>query len=153
MWVGVVGTLFFLFRDQHAIWKYRSKRQKYLIDGAYQVRAAFLMSLIAFSMMLILSLFAFTSMRSVGIPMSLALPLFLSASALGLLFTAIAFLAGVLISHRSAGALYAFERHVEALLRGENSKFKLRKNDEHRRLIEVASRLSETLEEFRKKAG
>ncbi len=153
MWVGMAGVLFLVFRNQQVIWRDRSRRQKFLIDRVFQIRAAFLLSLIAFSMMLILNLFMFTSMRSLGVPFPQSMALFLSGGALGLVFTAIAFFSGVVISHRSAGALYAFERHVEALLRGENPRFRLRKNDEHRRLIEVANRLSETIEEFRKKAG
>ena len=145
MWVGVAGIFYFLIRDGREFRSKRSKRNRFLIDESYQLRSAFLSALIAMSMMLILSLFGFTYIRSLGVSGSQALAFFLSASALGLVFTAIAFISGVVISHRSAGPLYAFERFVEALLRGENPKFKLRKNDEHRHLIEVAKKLSEEM--------
>ncbi len=146
MWVGVTGIFYFLFREGRELRTKRSKRNRFLIDESYQFRAALLSALIAMSMMLILSLFGFTYIRSLGLSGSQALAFFLSASALGLVFTAIAFISGVVISHRSAGPLYAFERFVEALLRGENPKFKLRKNDEHRHLIEVAKKLSEEIQ-------
>ncbi|NDG83593.1 MAG: signal peptidase II [Proteobacteria bacterium] len=150
MWVGVAGIFFFLIRASRSGRSRRSKRNRFVVDESYQLRSAFLMALIAFSMMLILSVFGFTYIRSLGVTDSRALAFLLSGSALGLVFTAVAFLAGVVISHRSAGPLYAFERFVEALLRGERPKFKLRKHDEHRHLIEVAKKLSE---QIHKKAG
>jgi len=150
MWAGVAGIFIFLVRVSRNARRVRSKRNTFMVDGSYQLRSAFLTALIAFSMMLILSLFGFTYIRSLGVSDSRALAFLLAGSALGLVFTAIAFLAGVVISHRSAGPLYAFERFVEALLRGERPKFRLRKHDEHRHLIEVAKKLSE---QIHKKAG
>jgi signal peptidase II len=146
MWVGVAGIFYFLIQDAQQFKSKKSKRNRFLIDESYQLKAAFLSALIAMSMMLILSVFGFTYIRSLGLSGSQALAFFLSASALGLVFTAIAFISGMVISHRSAGPLYAFERFVEALLRGEDPKFKLRKNDEHRHLIEVAKKLSEKIQ-------
>jgi len=146
MWVGVAGIFYFLIQDAQQFKSKKSKRNRFLIDESYQLKAAFLSALIAMSMMLILSVFGFTYIRSLGLSGSQARAFFLSASALGLVFTAIAFISGMVISHRSAGPLYAFERFVEALLRGEDPKFKLRKNDEHRHLIEVAKKLSEKIQ-------
>ena len=143
MWIGVAGILVALFKSSDVLWPHQSKRKSLLINFRYQSRAAAVIALIAFSTTLILNLFSYTFLKSVevsGAP-SHAFAHFLSATALGLLFSTITFFVGVLLSHRSAGPLYAFEKYVDSLLRGENAKFSLRQKDEHQHLIQLADRL------------
>ena len=53
----------------------------------------------------------------------------------------IAFVAGVIISHKSAGPVYAFELYVSDLIRGKDRKLKLRDGDNYQHLEELADRL------------
>ena len=62
--------------------------------------------------------------------------------AITVLFNILTFFAGIIISKRTAGPLYAFEKYVEELLSGEQKeKLKLREGDNYRHLEEVAENL------------
>jgi signal peptidase II len=145
MWVGLAGVLMEIFKEGDRIWHPRDKRKQWLIDGAYQLRSAIQSGLVALSLTLILTLFTYTYLAS-STHSDLALPCLYCMSALGLLFTIVSFVFSVLISHRSAGPLFAFEKYVESLLRGESTKFSLREKDEHQKLILLARKLKTRLE-------
>ena len=143
MWIGLGCVLYSIFKSDAQIWHPNSKRKKFIINLRYQFRSAFQTSLVAFSATLIVILFSFTYLMNVanGIASTDAHAFLLSAGSLGLLFSLVTFFASVVFSHRSAGPLYAFERYVDALLRGENVKFSLRKNDDHQDLLQLAEKL------------
>jgi signal peptidase II len=66
--------------------------------------------------------------------------------AISLIFTLLAFISGIILSNKSAGPLYAFEKYVEALLRGERKDLKLREGDNYQHLVEVANSLKNHFE-------
>ncbi len=147
MWIGFAMILHSLYFAEHAIWHPNSKRKKYLVNTRYQFKWAFQSSLVTLSGTLILILFAYSFMVYGPVKLQAVdgYAFLFSASALGFLFSTIVFYAGVIISHRSAGPLYAFERFVEKLLQGEDASLTLRKTDEHQHLLVLASRLKEKL--------
>jgi signal peptidase II len=58
-----------------------------------------------------------------------------------------AFTTGLYLAHRSAGALYAFERHVRSILAGEdNQTLTLRAEDRYQHLIELANDLKKHID-------
>jgi signal peptidase II len=65
----------------------------------------------------------------------------ISYVAITLFFTAISFFLGLLISQRTAGPLYAFEKYVEDLLKGDQRDLKLREGDNYKHLEKIASDL------------
>lgn len=143
MWIGTALVLLSLFKSEHFIWHPDSKRKKYLVNSVYQYKWALQTAFVTFSCTIILILFSyafvFYSTHPLAGPDKIIY--LISAATLGLIFSGITFFAGVLLSHRSAGPLYAFERYVDALLRGEAPVFSLRKNDEHQNLVSLAEKL------------
>ena len=65
----------------------------------------------------------------------------ISYLAITFLFSTISFFVGLLLSQRTAGPLYAFEKYVEDLLSGDDRDLKLREGDNFRYLEEVAANL------------
>ena len=145
MWIGLAGILFEVFREGEQIWHPRDKRKQWLVDGQYQLRSALQVGLVSVSLTLIINLFTYAYLTSSGYS-ELAVPCLFTAMSLGLLFSATSFFFSVFISHRSAGALFAFEKYVDAILRGETPKFSLRKKDEHQNLVRLAEKLKLRLE-------
>jgi signal peptidase II len=66
---------------------------------------------------------------------------FITYSSLTGLLCLIAFIAGVIISHKSAGPVYAFELYVSDLMKGKDRKLTLREGDNYRHLEELADQL------------
>ena len=52
---------------------------------------------------------------------------------------------GLILSHRAAGPLYAFERFLNDHMEGKKSRLKLRTGDDFRHLEQLANRLSEEI--------
>ena len=65
---------------------------------------------------------------------------------LSLTFSLIVFLVGLVISHKTAGPLYAFELYVEDLLKGNMRKLSLREGDNYKHLEKVADDLKKHFE-------
>lgn len=57
-------------------------------------------------------------------------------------FCALLFFVGLILSHRSAGPIYAFENFLEDLMKGKYRKLKLRAGDEFTHLEEVAENIT-----------
>lgn len=58
-----------------------------------------------------------------------------------------AFLLSIVITHRTVGPVYAFERHLRSLLRGDyKSRINLRKRDDFRELSRLLNEVAEKLE-------
>lgn len=57
-----------------------------------------------------------------------------------------AFVIGILLSHKSIGALYSFEKHITSLIKGDLEKsFKLRERDDFKHLEDTAKHLKELI--------
>jgi len=64
---------------------------------------------------------------------------------LSLTFTLLAFLTGMVLSHKTVGPLYAFELYVEDLLKGEDRIFVLREGDHYKHLEKIANDLRKVI--------
>ena len=148
MWIGAALVFYSFARSESVIWHPNSKRNNYLVDYRYQFKWAFQTALIAMSSTLILILFSYTFMMHVSGSADRAHGnvFLICAGLLGATFTLLTFFAGVLFSHRSAGPIYAFEKHIEALLQGEETTFRLRENDEHQNLVALSEKLNEMIQ-------
>lgn len=62
-------------------------------------------------------------------------------SSISFAFIIVLFLIGRIVSHRTAGPIYAFELYVDDLIAGKNRKFKVRAGDELTHLEDIAERL------------
>lgn len=140
IWSGAAGIIFILLKYDHLIWYQDTTRKKYLINISEQISFSLQLTVIVFNACLLLSIFCFTfisSSFSVGLDAKMSVALALaSITVFACLFS---FIAGIIMSHRRLGPLYAFDRFVNDLLEGKDrSALRLREKD-HYKHLEVTS--------------
>lgn len=146
LWIGVGLVLFVIFGKEKLVWHPDSMRGNYLIWPKEQYKVGLNFALVVFSCSLILGIFSFSFFNTSVSPFitnkeHLMLTYFLTYILITLLFCSMAFLAGIVISHKSAGPLYAFELYVDDLIEGKDRKLTFRDGDNYRDLEQVADRL------------
>jgi signal peptidase II len=146
-WIGLTLSLWVLFRRDRLIWFPDSSRQTYLIKPREQVKVGFQFALLTLLSSLAMGLFTFAFIQSTGDQSYLRGRVLIGFGLTYLLLTSfisfLAFVLGLIISHRSLGALFAFEQYCHDLMMGKDRPFKLRKNDQFQHLQTLAERLRE----------
>lgn len=144
LWAGAIITLWMVFARDKLIWYPDSVRGNYFVRPKEQLKVSFNLIMVVFCCSVVLGLFAysFLGLTLNGPEKHDLLKTFLfTYSSLTFLLCLIAFIAGVLISHKSSGPVYAFELYVSDLMKGKDRKLKLREGDNYRHLEELADRL------------
>lgn len=146
LWAGTVIVLFIILGKDKLVWYPESNRGNFLVRPKEQYKVGLNFSLVVFSASLILGLFSYSFFNTTYAPFvqgkpHLMLTFFLTYSLITTLFCSMAFLAGVVIAHKSAGPLHAFELYVDDLIEGKDRKLTLREGDNYRELEQVAERL------------
>lgn len=149
-WLGATLIIFYLFKFGELLWPNDNQRGKYVINPREQLRFAFKMALVALCSCLLLGIFSYVYWRIFLQTQNLESTQFLSNYlvvfvSLSFSFTIFAFIAGVVLSHKSVGPLYAFELYIEDLLRGEDRQLTLREGDHYKHLEQIAKNLREAL--------
>jgi len=151
-WIGVIFIAYKIITADRDIWFPDNQRGKYLVHPREQILFSIKFSAIAFCVSLLLGIFCYTFMRttlvsagskSVDEMMGMFSIAYVS---LTLTFSLIVFLVGLVISHKTAGPLYAFELYVEDLLKGKMRKLSLREGDNYKHLEKVADDLKQHFE-------
>ena len=145
-WVGCILILWMVFRRDHLLWFPDSSRLNYLINPREQFRVAFQFALVGFSTSTMLGIFSFAFFRTLMangqmLQENAMLSYFLTYFILSLLFCAMSFFTGIIISHRSSGPLYAFEQYLDSLMKGRDRKLVFRESDNYKHLEKVADKL------------
>lgn len=146
-WIGaVIVSFMILFRD-HVIWFPENQRSLKLVNPKEQIRFAFKLTMISFGTLVAIGIFTISYLtlffqESLSNHRSFILGYSLSFLSLAIFFCLLVFVAGLILSQRIVGPLYAFELYVEDLLRGEKRKLKLREGDNFKHLEDVAEKLS-----------
>ncbi len=151
-WFGAGLILFNVIVHEKIIWYPDNQRGRFLINPREQVRFALKLSIATLCMAFLLGLFSSTFLRNTLVNLKAtsgpALTIFLLAYlCLSLLFAIVVFLAGIALSHKTAGPFYAFEQYVEDLLDGLDRPFVLREGDHYRHLENVAGRVRHLIKE------
>lgn len=143
MWIGTAFIVYSIFADQDKIWFPDSTRKKYLINPTFQFKVATQVALLTAVAMACIIIFSYTYMIHILKPSTdTDGHIFLLCTIpLALLFTVLTFLLGIIFSHRAVGPIYALDRHVDLLLKGEDPTFKTRKNDDFKGLENMALKL------------
>ncbi len=145
-WIGAILILFNIFKRDEVIWYPENQRGFNLVNPKEQLRFAFKLTMISLSTCLILGIFSLSYLTltfkdSNIYATSIMIGFVISYLAISLVFNFAVFVAGIILSNKSAGPLYAFEKYVESLLSGDVKEFKLREGDNYQHLIEVAHNL------------
>lgn len=145
-WIGAAIIAYKIITKDNIIWYPENQRGFSLVNAKEQVKFAFKFAAISLCTCLVLGLFALSyltlTLQSVNIASrSPAIGFAISYLAITLFFTTTSFFAGIILSQRTAGPLYAFEKYVEDLLKGEKRDLKLREGDNYRHLEKIAGDL------------
>lgn len=149
-WIGALSILWFLLVHGPKVWPDEDQRGQYVVNPKEQIRFALKMSVIAMCSCLILGIFSFAYWRMFLNDIGQLNSHFLSNYilvfiSLSFLFTIIAFLTGLFLSHKSVGPLYAFEIYIEDLLNGRDRPLNLREGDHYKHLEKIANDLRRAL--------
>ncbi len=148
LWLGAGLVAYVILGRDKLVWHPDSVRGNFLVWPREQYKVGMNFSLVVFSCALVLGIFSFTFFNTTVAPAlvqkeRLMLTFALTYGLITLLFCLLAFLAGVVIGHRSAGPLYAFENYVDDLISGKDRKLSFREGDNYKDLVAVADRLRE----------
>lgn len=150
-WIGAALIVFKLITKEDVIWYPENQRGFALINKKEQIKFALKFSAISLCTCLViglfvLSYFTLTLQANMIESKSIIVGFTISYLAITFFFVTIAFLAGLILSQRTAGPLYAFEKYVEDLLSGDQRELKLREGDNFKHLEDVARNLKEHLQ-------
>lgn len=145
-WIGAAIIVYKLVTKDKIIWYPENQRGFALINPKEQIKFALKFSMISICTCLVLGIFALAyltlTLHSINIySKSPVIGFAISYLAITLFFAAISFFSGLLLSQRTAGPLYAFEKYVEDLLNGDTRDLKLREGDNFKHLENVAANL------------
>lgn len=150
-WVGSALIIFTIFFKEKIIWYPENQRGFGLVNPKEQIKFALKFTVISLSTSLVLGIFS-VSYLSLTLKenhisnQSTVIGLGVSFLAITIFFNILSFIAGIFLSKRTAGPLYAFEKYVEALLAGERKDLKLREGDNYKHLESVAANLRKHLD-------
>ncbi|MBC7387043.1 MAG: signal peptidase II [Cryobacterium sp.] len=137
MWVSLALLVASAWIYRRDFFPEKNSRIKHVLSRSYQYAWSAKVALASFCSFVTLMLFSVTYFHAAEDFRFIAWGL-----VIGIFFSAFTAFAAIRFSHRSAGALYAFEKYVEKLLEGKtNEPFSLRENDEHRQLVPLAKKL------------
>lgn len=146
-WFGAFLIVISIFNKDKIIWYPDNQRGFGLVNPKEQIKFALKFSAISLSTCLLLGIFSLsylslTMKESHQFQQSTIIGFAVSFLAITVFFNILSFMAGIILSKRTAGPLYAFEKYVEGLLSGEEKKeLKLREGDNYKHLEEVALNL------------
>lgn len=150
LWSGTGIVMYIILRHDKLVWYPENSRGNFLIRPKEQYKVGLNFSLVVFSCSLILGIFSYSFFNTTYAPFvqnkqHLMLTYFMTYAMITLLFCSMSFLAGIVIGHKSAGPLHAFEVYVDDLIEGKDRKLTLREGDNYKDLEQVAERLREHL--------
>lgn len=151
-WVGYSLVVYGLVRDGSLFWPDSNVRKTLWVNPSFQLRYCMTMVAIGFAFAVVNGVFAYTFLKVtiddlvVG-PARMMEDRFLvpfiqtyAVITVGFMFSL--FVLGRILSHRTAGPIYAFEKFIHDLLDGKERRLRLRKGDEFRHNFEeLADRL------------
>ena len=150
-WVGYGLVVYGLIRDGNIFWPDVNVRRTVWINPRFQIKYTMTLVAIGACFAIINGVFAYTFLKvtiddlvsgSARLMETRFLtPFLITYSLIALGFMMVLFVLGRILSHRTAGPLYAFENYINDLLSGKDRKFRLRSGDEFKHLEELADKL------------
>lgn len=157
-WIGYIMVVYGLIRDGSQLWPDVNARRSLWINPAYQLKYCLTIVAIGASFAVINGVFAYTFIKVtiddlvVGparlVEHRFLVPFLQTYCIIAAGFLISLFLLARILSHRTAGPVYAFESYVRDLIRGKDRKFRVRKGDDFKHLEDLAEILRPMLNEL-----
>jgi signal peptidase II len=153
-WVGYGLIVMAFLKEGKALWPIENLRKSYWINPRFQLKYCFTLMLCGMGLTLILGTYSYTYLKvalnetqGVGGLQTAAFlgPFVITFGIVSLTFCAVLFVVGLILSHRTVGPLYAFERFLNDHINGKPAHLKLRTGDEFKELEKLAHKLSAEL--------
>lgn len=151
-WAGAIIIVIKLITKDKIIWYPENQRGYTLFNPKEQIKFALKFAVISLCTCLVLGLFSLSyltlTLQSLQMhSKSLIIGFAISYVAIAMLFAAVSFFFGLLLSQRTAGPLHAFENYIDNLLMNKDERdFKLRVDDNFKRLELVAAKIKERIQ-------
>lgn len=154
-WVGYFIIAYFFIRESHTLWPEKNARKSFWVNAPFQRRFSLLLSAIVLIITGVFVVFCYTYVRVTLQELTLAnqeiinrfvRPFVFLMIGLGFGSTILIYTLGKVFSHRIVGPVYAFERFLREVLKGNPAVLRLRKNDEFKYLEPFADEIKSRLE-------
>lgn len=156
-WIGYGMIVLALVRESDILWPAQNVRKQYWVNPAFQLKYCFTLMGVGLGFALIAGVYSYTFLRVIIIDLvghnsrvldQFLWPFIITFVVVSLFFASILFLLGRILSHRTAGPLYAFDKFLNDLMSGNLRPLKLRSKDEFKHLELVAAQLVTRLQEL-----
>ncbi len=162
-WVGYALVVYGLIRDGSLFWPDVNVRRTLWINPRFQLKYCLTIMAIGSCFALISGVFMYTFLKItiddlvIG-PVKMTerrflIPFLQTYGVIFVGFMLSLFILGRILSHRTAGPIYAFENFLRDLMRGKDRKFRVRAGDEFKHLEELAEQLRPLINEAVAKRG
>jgi signal peptidase II len=147
-WFGYSMVVYGLIRDGSLFWPDANVRKNLWVNPRFQLKYCLTMVAIGACFAVVNGVFAYTFLKVtiddlvVG-PAAMTEARFLSPflityAVISVAFMFTLFILGRILSHRTAGPIYAFEHYLRDLMKGKDRRFRVRSGDEFKELEELA---------------
>lgn len=153
-WVGYAMIVFSLIKDGKKLWPENDTRKVFLVNPQFQIKYCIKLMQLGLAFAIIASVYSYTYLRVTIVDLighqpqieeRFLIPFLLTFAIVCIAFLIFLFFVGLVLSHRAAGPLYAFEKFLEDLSVGKVRPLKLRTGDEFQHLEELAEKLGSKL--------
>lgn len=153
-WVGYLMIVTALIKDGKILWPEQNLRKSYWINPQYQIRYCIKLVGFGVSFALIAGIYSYTFMKvsiesligeQPAIEARYLIPFIITFCAVSAIFCILLFMVGLILSHRAAGPIYAFEKFLQDMIEGKTRQLKLRAGDEFPHLENLAKELADKL--------
>jgi signal peptidase II len=150
-WVGYFLIVYSLVKDGNVFWPENNYRKKLWVNPSFQLKYILILLSMGVGFVAISGVFFYTYLKVtidalvIGSPIEVEnrflIPFYITFVVIAFGFLLMLFIIGRILSHRTAGPLYAFEKFLEDLLSGKDRDLKLRAGDEFQHLEELSQKL------------
>lgn len=152
-WVGYFLIVYALIKEGKDLWPIENLRKSYWINPRFQIKYCLTLMAFGFGLVVIAGTYSYTylfvTITELRGPNTILQdqflkPYLITLAIISLTFSATLFVVGLILSHRAAGPLYAFDRFLNDYMAGKKPKLKLRTGDDFQHLEKMAQKLSNT---------
>jgi signal peptidase II len=150
-WVGYGLVVYGLIREGNIFWPDVNARKTMWVNPSFQLKYCMILVAIGLCFALISGVFAYTFLKVaiddlvIGpkhlVENRFLVPFLQTFAVIALGFMVSLFTLGRILSHRTAGPIYAFENYLRDLMRGNDRAFRMRGADEFKELQALADEL------------
>ncbi len=153
-WVGYGCIVVAFIKEGKALLPEENLRKSYWINVRFQLKYSFALVAVGLGLSVIAGTYSYTYLRVTLHELrgdnpilndQFLIPFIITFAIVTATFCIVLFWVGMVLSHRAAGPLYAFERFLDNTLAGKHAVLKLRAGDEFKQLEKLAEKLNQGL--------